>query len=83
MVLLLLLSVTHLVNVSTSYTVSYTPRERESTRKRKEKRESPRETEKKSEEREPDVDIRYLYETAALSRSKQKIIKENVNLTTT
>lgn len=73
MVLLLLLSVTHLVNVSTSYTVSYTPRERE----------SPRETEKKSEEREPDVDIRYLYETAALSRSKQKIIKENVNLTTT
>ena len=71
MVLLLLLSVTHLVNVSTSYTVSYTPKE------------SPRETEKKSEERQPDVDIRYLYQTAALSRSKQKIIKENVNLTTT
>jgi len=73
MVLLLLLSVTHLVNVSTSYTVSYTPRESE--------RESKREKEKR--ESLPDVDIRYLYETAAQSRSKQKIIKENVNLTTT
>lgn len=78
MVLLLLLSVTHLVNVSTSYTVSYTPRERESPRETEKKSE-----ESKSEESEPDVDIRYLYETAALSRSKQKIIKENVNLTTT
>jgi len=79
MVLLLLLSVTHLVNVSTSYTVSYTPRESE----RGSKREKEKRVHEQEKRREPDVDIRYLYETAALSRSKQKIIKENVNLTTT